>query len=108
MVDNLGCCMSLSYVSEIDRVNTSVTGPNGFITSPHYPLSYPHNVDYTYSFNINRTQTVGLYFYSFNLEGTARSYLDSCHYDWLLVSSLVLRNSVGTLSFTEISDRRDT
>lgn len=76
------------HVPDKDRSNITLTDSTGFIKSPHYPLSYPHNIDYIYALDVNRTNTVGLYFYSFNVEGTSHtSSMDSCHYDWLMVSS---------------------
>ena len=81
-------CMPRVTIADKYHVNTSVTGRSGFIMSPHYPLSYPHNVNYTYLFHINRTDAIELQFHSFNVEGKTTSYyLDTCHYDWLTVSS---------------------
>src|SRR5678815_4249906 len=84
--------MSVLAESDPECGNTSFSGPNGFITSPRFPLSYPHNLNCLYSITGGQRKTISLSFLSFDLEGTASAYsMDSCTSDWLTVSTLNLR-----------------
>jgi len=68
--------------------NTSFTGPTGVITSPKYPLTYPHGLNCTYSIEVDRTKTISFDFLSFELEGSIYSSMtEICNHDWLTVSS---------------------
>ncbi|XP_048237900.1 cubilin-like isoform X1 [Haliotis rufescens] len=79
---------------------------NGYITSPNYPASYPHNVDCAWIFTAPANERVMLHFEDqFNIENNP-----SCRYDYIevrdggAVTSPLLQRVCGTtLPSTQVS-----
>ena len=72
------------FASYVDCGNTSFSGSEGVITSPNFPLPYPHNISCTYSIDVSGNNSVLLKFLNFDLE--APGFLERCRHDWLTVS----------------------
>src|SRR6218665_4163794 len=79
--------ITIVYYSDEEFGNTSFTGPTGVITSPKFPLTYPHGLNCVYSIEVDRTKTISFDFLSFELEGSIYSSMtEICNHDWLTVS----------------------
>ena len=77
--------------SDPDCGNTSFSGPNGVITSPLLPLSYPHDLDCLYSITGVQSNAIALSFLSFSLDGRSRTVgTDYCFNDYVTVCGLEL------------------
>uniref|UniRef100_A0A8C5PBH1 Cubilin n=1 Tax=Leptobrachium leishanense TaxID=445787 RepID=A0A8C5PBH1_9ANUR len=83
---------SASFSSEIEGCRGTLTAPEGTITSPRYPLVYPHGVSCTWHISVQPGNLIRLAFTLFNLEHfhtCANDYLDI--YDGVIATE----NKVG-------------
>ncbi|KAM4689065.1 cubilin [Discoglossus pictus] len=69
---------SASYSSVVEGCGGTLTAPQGAITSPGYPVAYPHGVSCTWYVRVQPDNIIRLNFDSFNFE---QSYM--CSYDYL-------------------------